>query len=980
MIQKRRKQMENLADHIMDSIKTSLIDGSCDSNEEYRLKLLYNDYRKGNSVLANIEKGLKNCESFWLSVAFITKNGLIVLKETLKVLRNKGVKGKILTTDYLNFNDPNALRELLDFPNIEVRVFTKEHFHTKGYMFKNAHNYTFVVGSSNLTQGALKENKEWNIKVTSLENGEFIKEAIAEFDAMWVCAQELNEKWIVQYEELYKESKKLRDKQKILNIKKYLLEPNNMQRVAIKNLDTLRQEGKDKALLISATGTGKTYLAAFDVRNYISNANKPKKVLFLVHRKRILQQAEESFKDVMGESISTGILAGNSVCDIYDVDFLFSTTSMMSKEYIYQQFEKDYFDYIIIDETHRAGADGYLRFLNYFTPNFLLGMTATPERPDGFDVYELFDHNIAYEVRLNKAMEEKLLCPFHYFGITELEIDGNVIDDGDFEDIFPFLVSEERIKHIISKIKFYGYSGKRVKGLMFCRNIKEADELSRLFNQRGYRTVSINSKNDVDIEESINRLEQDEWNNGLDYIFTVDMFNEGIDIPEVNQIVMLRPTQSSIVFVQQLGRGLRKSKDKEYVVVIDFIGNYTKNFLIPIALSGDRTYNKDNIRRYVNEGNRIIPGCSTVNFDEISKKRIFDAIDAASFSEVKLIKEEYFALKNKLGRIPQLSDFDTYDSIDIIRIFDNKNLGSYHNFLTKYDKDYKIVLSEKQNEMVCFISQKLACGKRIHELELLRRLLIYSNRISQVYKNFMSQTYQIEIKKQDELSIKNMLTNEFAVGTGKNTFSNSIFLKEDNNDYLISETFSNELKNQSFRQLIMELIDFGINRYIKNYSIRYKDTDLVLYQKYTYEDVCRILKWSHNEVATNIGGYKFNEETNTFPVFINYEKSEHISETIKYEDRFISPEKIIALSKQPRTVTSPDIIKIYDANKTDTKIYLFVRKNKDDKESKEFYFLGEIHAVGKPNQVKIAEKNAVEITYKLEQAVREDIYDYMIGT
>ncbi|MFA9421956.1 MAG: DEAD/DEAH box helicase [Sedimentibacter sp.] len=467
---------------------------------------------------------------------------------------------------------------------------------------------------------------------------------------------------------------------------------------------------------MTRAGTGKTYLAAFDVRNYICSSNKPIKLLFLVHRKRILQQAEESFKDVMGEGISTG----DSSCDIYDVDFLFSTTSLMSKEHIYQQFEKNYFDYIIVDEAHRAGADGYLRFLNYFNPKFLLGMIATPERPDGFDVYQLFDHNIAYEVRLNKAMEEKLLCPFHYFGITELEIDGNVIDDSDFDDIFPFLVSEERVKHIISEINFYGFSGERVKGLMFCRNIKEADELSRLFNQRGYRTVSINSKNDVNIEESINRLEQDEWNNGLEYIFTVDMFNEGIDIPEINQIIMLRPTQSNIVFVQQLGRGLRKSKDKEYVVVIDFIGNYTKIFLIPIALSGDKTYNKDNIRRYVNEGNRIIPGCSTVNFDEISRKRIFDAIDAASFSEVKLIKEEYFALKNKLGQIPQISDFDKYDSIDILRIFENKNLGSYHKFLSKYDKDYNIILSEKQSEMICFISQKLASGKRIHELELLK--------------------------------------------------------------------------------------------------------------------------------------------------------------------------------------------------------------------------------------------------------------------
>lgn len=193
---------------------------------------------------------------------------------------------------------------------------------------------------------------------------------------------------------------------------------------------------------------------------------------------------------------------------------------------------------------------------------------------------------------------------------------------------------------------------------------------------------------------------------------------------------MLRPTQSPVVFIQQLGRGLRKANGKEYVVILDFIGNYNNNFMIPIALSGDRTYNKDNIRRYIMEGGRVIPGASTVHFDEISRKRIFTSVDNANFSDIKLIKENYTNLKNKLGRIPRLRDFDDYGEMDVIRIFDNNSLGSYYKFLVKYEKEYKIRLSEDEEKVIEFVSKKLANGKRIQELQILKRILTYAHGLS----------------------------------------------------------------------------------------------------------------------------------------------------------------------------------------------------------------------------------------------------------
>nr|WP_315024349.1 DEAD/DEAH box helicase [uncultured Aminipila sp.] len=962
-----------LAKEITQAMITGIIDKNQDSLEEFRPRLLFNDTSRANTVLSNLTKELDQCESFWFSVAFITKSGLIVLKETLKKLCERGIKGRILTTDYLAFNEPDALRELLRFSNLDVKVFTEEHFHTKGYMFKKGNIYTLVVGSSNLTQNALKTNKEWNLKITSLNQGELIEQTISEFELMWTQANVLTEEWIKQYEKVYLENKINRAKYKISRIRNYKLEPNSMQKEAIKALAQLRQEGKDKALLISATGTGKTYLSAFDVRNF-----KPKKMLFLVHREQILKQAEESFKDVLGEQIKAGFLSGN-IKDT-NADYLFATTNMMAKTEIREQFAPNYFDYIVIDEIHKAGAKSYQNIIEYFSPKFLLGMTATPERTDGFDIYKLFDHNIAYEIRLQQAMEADLLCPFHYFGITELSVNGEVIDDGEFEKVFPYLISKERVKNIIEKINYYGYSGTRVKGLMFCRDVREAKALSDVFNERGFRTVALSGNDSQESRENaIERLEKKSGSDCLDYIFTVDIFNEGVDIPQVNQVVMLRPTQSSIIFVQQLGRGLRKSDEKEYVVVIDFIGNYTKNFLIPIALSGDRTFNKDTIRKYVAEGNRIIPGCSTINFDQIAQKRIFESIDTANFNDVRLIKESYQNLKAQLGRIPTLQDFEKSGAIDVTRIFDNSSLGSYYMFLVKYEKEYKVRLNNTQEKCVEFISKKLASGKRAHELELLKRIIRYKKGFMDKFKEYMLVDYKINISKTTETNLVNVLRNEFPTGTGKATYEECIFIKEENGEYKISKVFDEILKDQQFHRIVMELIEFGIERNKKLYGNRYKNTNFQLYQKYTYEEVCRLLDWEKAEVALNIGGYKFDKKTKTYPVFINYEKSEDISASINYEDRFINPSALIALSKSGKTSESDDVVTAYHAKELGVDMELFVRKNKDDKISKEFYYLGRINTIGRPNPIIMQgiNKKAVEIRYQLETPVREDIYEYI---
>ena len=973
----------NEKDLIYEGIETAFIDYNNQSNNAFKPQFISNDYKKGRKVISSIEEELLKCDKFDISVAFITDGGIAPLLQTLKTLEERGIKGRILTTDYLEFSDPKALRKLAELSNIELKMYMTEEagegFHTKGYIFKNKDIYRIITGSSNMTQKALSVNREWNTKIVSTEYGEYVKEILNEFESLWNSKYSLNYKHFIDiYESNYniiKNQRKILSSKKSTYLEEYKLQPNAMQVAFINNLNKLIEVGEKRALLISATGTGKTYASAFALRE-----KNPKRALFLVHREQIAKQAIESYKKIFGNTKTMGLLSGNS--KDFETDYLFSTMQMMSKEEILIKFKEDEFDIIVIDEAHRIGASSYQKIIKHFKPKLLLGMTASPERTDGYDVYKEFNYNIAYEIRLEQALEENFLCPFHYFGITDVILEGEEIDDNTKLRNFSKLTCDERVNYIIKQIEFYGHSGMNTNGLVFCSSKKEAQVLSEKFNKKGYFTIALTGEDSQEKrEEAINRLTSKNADEKIDYIFTVDIFNEGVDIPEINQVIMLRPTDSPIVFVQQLGRGLRKSPDKEYVVILDFIGNYRNNFMIPIALSGDRSYNKDNIRRFVLEGEKIIPGSSTIHFDEIAKKRIFEAIDSADFTDIKLIKENYINLKNKIGHIPSLLDFDKYGEMDVLRIFDNKSLGSYYKFLTKYEKDYKVRLSKSEEKIIEFISKKLANGKRVHELEFLKLILNKNDKLFNRLEKILDETYNFKLNDYEKNSIINILTNNFASGSSRDTYKECIFIEKKGNDYSVSSNFRRMLKNNDFRRILSELIEFGISRYNQYYSEKYQDTQFVIYQKYTYEDVCRLLNWKNNEIPLNIGGYKYDKDTKTFPVFINYDKKEEINDTIKYEDHFESSKKLIAISKSGRTILSEDVQNFINARERGIKVELFVRKNKDDKISKEFYYLGRMNATGNVKEFIMpnTNKSAVEIEWILETPVREDIYEYIIN-
>ena len=723
------KMTEEKLNDLRNGFETAYIDRTYASNLAFKPQFISNNHRVGRKVLSTIEDELLSCDYFQISVAFITESGITPLLQTLKALEQKNITGEILTTNYLSFSEPRALEKLNNLSNITLKMYdveaASEGFHTKGYIFKREEIYRIIIGSSNMTSSALTSNREWNTKVVSTEHGELAEEIVAEFKELW------NSKYALPFDEFYenykerynviKHQREIARKEKLTSLEKYRLKPNDMQVEFITNLRNILSKGEDKALLISATGTGKTYASAFAMREMGF-----KRVLFLVHRGQLAKQTKKSYERIFDKSVSMGLVgAGHHE---YDSDYVFATVQTLNRENHLFKYNPQAFDCIILDEAHHSSADTYQKIMEYFKPRLWLGMTATPDKRDdnidGRNIYEIYHYQIACDIRLQQAMEEDMLCPFHYFGISDISMlnDKEIKAKKISERYFNHLTSDERVKHIIEQADYYGYSGNRVKGLVFCSRIDESIELSNKFNNAGFRTVALNGDSSEDERaRAFERLAMDESDGTdelqpLDYIFSVEILNEGVDIVEVNQVIMLRPTESPIVFIQQLGRGLRKAEGKEFVVILDFIGNYNNNFMIPVALSGDRSYNQDTIRKYVISGNSTIPGASTVHFDEIAKNKIFASIDKMKGMR-SIIRESYISLKNRLGRVPYLLDFYKSGQVDPLVII--REYKTYQTFLESVEKDtYMGKISEQELLILEYLSKTILSGVRPYELEI----------------------------------------------------------------------------------------------------------------------------------------------------------------------------------------------------------------------------------------------------------------------
>lgn len=965
----------NLQQALTQSLQTGFIDRHIQSDKNLVPQYLINDKQAGKKILSTIDRELRRCDEFWFSVAFITTSGVASLMNTFIELEQRNIKGKILASQYQNFTQPEALRRLLQFSNIELKIAVGIDYHSKCYLFKNDKVYDLIIGSSNLTANALCSNKETNIKVSATPNSDIISEALNDFQLDFDRSIPVTHEFIDKYEELYQiqRSSQRLIQQKIASLQEVHISPNSMQVEALAQLAKLRSEGRNKALLISATGTGKTFLSAFDVKAF-----QAKKVLFVVHRENIAQAAMRAYKQLFGESKSMGMYTGTD--RQMDVDFIFSTVQTISKEEHYTRFAKNHFDYIIIDESHRAGASSYIRLFDYFEPTFLLGMTATPERTDGEDIYRHFDHTIAYEIRLHRAMEEDMLAPFHYYGVTDIEVEGELLKE---KSDFAHLTSQERLKHILDKIKLYNCDSGNVRGLVFCSSIKESAALAEGFNQHGYRSIALSGEDsEAKRSEAIMKLESD-GHDKIDYLFTVDIFNEGIDIPKVNQIVMLRPTQSAIVFVQQLGRGLRKTDNKEYLTVIDFIGNYSNNFLVPIALYGDTSFNKDSLRKLIASGSNLIPGASTINFDQIAKEQIFRAIDSANMQLKKDLVLDYGLLKFKMGRIPRMVDFIEHGSRDPFLYVSYAK--SYYNFVQLQEGDRIENLTNKHRKYLELFANEINNAKRIDESILLRELINNSSITSNDFVSLVEQlnNYTIDIQTLDSC-VRNINFQFVRESKNGNLISvHEIYAtqvaKIEGETIRLTDEFKQLLNNDTFKFFLLDNVDYAITTFMKDYQPSHYREGFVLYRKYSRKDVFRILNWAENPVAQNVGGYIISKDKTQCPVFVNYHKEDNISSATKYEDRFLSPEIFEWMSKNNRTLKSSDVATIIDPQ-IPIRLPLFIKKNND--EGTEFYYMGELSKPFSSEQETIQKEEGktlpiVRFQLVLDPPVEDNLYDYL---
>ena len=610
-----------------------------------------------------------------------------------------------------------------------------------------------------------------------------------------------------------------------------------------------------------------------------------------------------------------------------------------------------------------------------------------------------------------------MLCPFHYFGITDVSLlgDKEIKSKKLTESSFNQLVGDERVKHIIEQANYFGHSGDRVKGLIFCSRIDESVELSNKFNQtinpetgRFFRTIALNGDaTEEERQRAFERLAMDEntldttnkTNVGqifdtegtekidkadgkmqpLDYIFSVEILNEGVDIVEVNQVIMLRPTESLIVFIQQLGRGLRKANGKEYVVILDFIGNYNNNFMIPVALSGDRSYNADTIRKYVISGNNTIPGASTVHFDEIAKDRIFASIDKIKGMR-SIIRESYVSLKNRLGRVPYLLDFYENGEVDPLVII--KEYKTYQAFLEAVEKEfYTGRLNEQEKITLEYLSKTIISGARPFELEILRQLMkkpsISINEIREIF----IRRYDYKVNMQSIDNAADVLQGKFVSKDDEyKRFCRIDILEEDsNNIFHRMNNFTTRLENEEFKKQIDDIIEVGLKRYHDKYQSSLKnESPFVLYEKYSRRDVSLLMNCGRDLSSTMYGMKRIDDDVF---IFVTYHKEESTDEQKNYVDG--KPDYADAFednmifrwdSQIGRGVDSSYVSDVVNTKRK----HLLVKKS--DAESN-FYYMGEFDIVDvraarkRDNNGK--ERDITKFEMKMHHPVREDLLRYL---
>lgn len=581
-------------------------------------------------LVQELKREIATSDSLDMLVSFLKVSGLATIREALKEFTNRGGRLRVITTTYMGATDARAVEEMAQYPNTEIHVsYDTKHtrLHAKSYIFRrNTGFHTAYIGSSNLSKAALTDGREWNVKITSHDQPDVFDQMNETFEVYWHSKEfevfNLDDseklKSAIQFER-----NQGKDSDSSFSVFSFDINPYPFQQAILDKLEAERRlYGFNRNLVVAATGTGKTVISAFDYKRFRSNnIGKQNRLLFVAHREEILSQSRDCFRGVLKDPNFGDLLVGNNKPK--QLSHLFASIQSINSKKFIELFSRDYFDFIVIDEFHRAAADSYQTLLEYFCPKVLLGLTATPERMDGKDILKYFDgSHIAAEIRLPEAIDRQLLCPFHYYGLEDctdlstLRWTAGGYDKTDLENVYVLSekAARKRAELIVKSIPRYVENPKSVRCIGFCVSIKHAEFMASFFNEYGIPSIALSSKSSDEERKSAKLLLE---SGKINYIFVVDLYNEGVDIPNIDMVMFLRPTESLTVFLQQLGRGLRIADGKEFLTVLDFIGQSNKKYRFEEKFKALLENTKRGLLKEIKDGFISVPkGC----FIELERK------------------------------------------------------------------------------------------------------------------------------------------------------------------------------------------------------------------------------------------------------------------------------------------------------------------------------------------------------------------------
>lgn len=644
---------------------------------------LFTGYESGIKLYCELKKEIETADSIDLMVSFIRFSGLRLILDDLELFTKRGHKLRVVTTTYTGATEFKAIEKLSLLPNTEIKISyetTQTRHHAKAYIFNRNNGFsTAYIGSSNLSSSAIGSGLEWNLKITEQELPDIIKKVRASFQTY------LEDKSFVKYTNTDEDRKRLREGLKQAKNEKlegqfsffFDINPYWYQQEILDKLEAERElHHRYKNLVVAATGTGKTLISAFDYKRFVQkNPGRKANLLFVAHREEILKQSISVFRAVLKDPNFGSLFVGKYSPD--DFDHLFISIQTANSRKLHQILAKDFYDYIIVDEFHHAAAQSYQELLNFFEPKILLGLTATPERMDGLSILPYFDNRIAAEIRLPEAIERNLLCPFQYFGISDstdldkIKWSKGGYDVKELENVYTLeeLGALQRVDCILNNLDKYISSLDEVHGLGFCCSIKHAEFMSQKFNEAHIPAKYLTAKSSAEDRTKV----QCELESGqIKFIFVVDLYNEGVDIPCINTVLFLRPTESLTVFLQQLGRGLRLYNKKECLTVLDFVGNSNKKYRFDDKFSA-LLYDpaRNTLEKEIKNNFPHVPNGCFIYLEKKAQKVILDSIKQYSSTEAHLVEliKDYFEQNNRQNF--GLNDFLKFSSKTLTDIYKN---------------------------------------------------------------------------------------------------------------------------------------------------------------------------------------------------------------------------------------------------------------------------------------------------------------------